>query len=1020
MYGEGEELAIGIDLGTTFSCVSILRNGKVEIIPNELDENLTPSVVSFTDNEILAGEQTTNQLIKNPKNTIYSIKSLIGRNIDDPIISQEISTNFFNYDIVKPQQGKRPQIKIYKSNGENNYYYPEEISKFIIQKLMKSVTSYLGYSINKAVITVPAYFQDEQRNSTKLAAESAGLTVLRIINEPTAASLAYGLGEKIVKKEKLINPIQNMETNKSMNDENLICKTDEEDDEKLVLVFDLGGGTFDVTLLKISDGEIFDVKATSGDRHLGGDNFDKKLMDYCIKEFCGNFINIKEEEIKKNTKNMNRLKIACEKAKKKLSYDLETSISIDQFYNEETLNINITREKFENLCKDLFDKLIKPLDDVLDKAKVGESEINEIVFVGGSTRIPRIKEIVKYYFYDVKINDSINPDETVACGAAIEAAKILKQGGDILSDVILMDITPFSLGTDVKNNDENKQDKGKLMSIIIPKGSRTPKKNVEHYVTTYDFQDSMLIEIYEGENSYVNDNHLLGSFELMNLPLGLEGEVKVDVTFEIDINGILTATAIETTEGKSKNSIKIINDRGGLSENEKQKIINNKIDISTIDYSEEKNYKKEMSDYFNLYQNSCYNDEKYKYLINFIKASINYLDTFDKIGNDTLGNKYFLYIKLLFKSYKDLLLMKDYINSEDIKDILKNAKNYLKILSNFQNTNYQKYIELLKFFEIEKRNEILFDLVVYVMEMLLQKGENILTNKNIEYSRKNSKYIFQNSLRLSELFIESKEEKELKLVDIEIKKRYDKCKKTCYNNINRINAKSIAKIEEIKESTSLFDNSQNLQTEDLLLLLDNYREAINNLHGTKEKNDIESEAMCLANIVKIEYTYLKSDNYKKLKLLAQQSVELAKLTEKNCENYKWYLEISKILIELRKRFEDKERYDQIEFENKYKDEKKHIFEEISKYREKTNIEFIEFILEKYPPRNYKNRKNKTVRQLWDEDKEKFVNILCAKYQPDNYPKETEEDQLNYTIMHKISEEMNNIYSELNPDENNCI
>ena len=464
-----EELAIGIDLGTTFSCIAVLRNNKVEIIPNEEGENLTPSVVTFTDEGVLVGEKTLNQLIRNPKKTIYSIKRLMGRMYDDKEVENDIKSNFWNYDIVKQDFGNRPLIKIPKDNDMYDLYFPEQISKFILEKLIQSATNYLNQPIKKAVITVPAYFNDSQRSATKLAATQAGIEVLRIINEPTAASLAYGLDKKLSKDEKsrlttinswndsLPEPLNQKKFNEDEKDE------EENEDEKLIIVFDLGGGTFDVTLLTIEGNETFEVLATSGDSHLGGDDFDKRIMDYCLQKFSSQ-LNINENEIRKDTRAMNRLKIASEKAKIKLSIDEEAYIYLDDFYNKELLRIQLKRKDFEKLCEDLFKKLINPLDIVLKNAKKEYSEIKEFVFVGGSTRIPKIKELIHNYFFDININDSINPDEAVAYGAAIQAAKLMQQGNDILNDVILMDITPFSLGTDIINNSTNPEirKRGKL------------------------------------------------------------------------------------------------------------------------------------------------------------------------------------------------------------------------------------------------------------------------------------------------------------------------------------------------------------------------------------------------------------------------------------------------------------------------------------------------------------------------------------------------------------------------------
>ena len=347
-----EELAIGIDLGTTFSCIAVLRNNKVEIIPNEEGENITPSVVTFTDEGVLVGEQTLNELIRNPKKTIYSIKRLMGRKFDDIEVVKDIQSNFWTYDIVKQESGNRPLIQIPKDNNMYDFYYPEQISKFILEKLIQSATNYLNQPIKKAVITVPAYFNDSQRSATKLAATQAGIEVLRIINEPTAASLAYGLDKKLSKDENsrlttinswndsLPEPLNQKKFNEDEKDE------EENEDEKLIIVFDLGGGTFDVTLLTIEGNETFEVLATSGDSHLGGDDFDKRIMDYCLHKFSSE-LNVNENEIRKDTRAMNRLKIASEKAKIKLSYDEETCIYLDDFYNKELLQIKLKRKDFE-------------------------------------------------------------------------------------------------------------------------------------------------------------------------------------------------------------------------------------------------------------------------------------------------------------------------------------------------------------------------------------------------------------------------------------------------------------------------------------------------------------------------------------------------------------------------------------------------------------------------------------------------------------------------------------------------
>ena len=1031
-----EELAIGIDLGTTFSCVAVLRSGNVEIIPNEEGQNLTPSIVSFAEDisfdenkvGVFVGEETLNQLIKNPKKTIYSIKRLMGRNYNDDEVKKDIASNFWAFDVVpkKSKEGnqQRPVVKITDKNNKVRYYYPEEISKFILQKLVKSAKDYLGQPVKKAVITVPAYFQDAHRKATKFAAEEAGLEVLRIINEPTAASLAYGLDIKLPKNDLLsstfIDINKGYESNRNHKKEN-----EEEDDEKYIVVFDLGGGTFDVTLLKIDDKEIFNAIYTEGDSHLGGDDFNQKIMEYCLDEFCLR-LNIDKKEVKKDSKAMNRLKIASENAKIKLSSETETSINIDDFYNNEILSTKLTRIKFEEICQDLFKRLLKPLDNVVVKCPKSLESINEIVFVGGSTRIPHIKEIVQSYFYDIHINDSINPDETVAYGAAIQAAKLNKQGGDILNDVILMDITPFSLGIDVVNNSDIPEIKAKgcLMSVVIPKGTKIPVSKTGNYKTAHDNQEVIDIGVYEGENPYVNDNHLLGNFKLVGLPKKPAGEVKDDVTFYIDENGILTVTAVEKSQGIN-NSIKIINDKGFQKDEILENINNTYTPLIKGNHGDFKNYKKEMNYYYKEYHNTYNIQEKYKYIYNFGKTLIAFLNTFDKEGNDTLGNKYFLYIKVLFESYRILIQLNKSMSDGDKQMIIDNSKNYLKLLSNFKNINYSNYVELLNLFVIylndeevkeplekrqqikEWRNYILFDLVIYVMELINQRADLILFN-NLKFSRYNAKYLFQNVIKISELYIKS--ERELS-INMDLRNRYNKCINKCKEEIKKINANSLVNINQIKNSKKLIEKEDNVNREDLLILMDNFREAYQNIQGL---NETETEAIILANIVKIDYVYLGNTNYNSLRRLAEQSVALAKSTEQNVEKYQWYLDISSILQELRNNFEEQERLEQEKFENKCKTEHKEIFDKIKEYRAKSNIEFIEYILQNHPPKKNPLKKNKTVSQKMNEDSKTFLETLSARYNPDNYSRNTDEEKLNYTIMKTISIEINAILSEISP------
>jgi hypothetical protein len=535
-----------------------------------------------------------------------------------------------------------------------------------------------------------------------------------------------------------------------------------------------------------------------------------------------------------------------------------------------------------------------------------------------------------------------------------------------------------------------------------------------------------LINVYEGENKYVKDNHFLGGFNLVDIPIKKAGEVKDDVTFKIDENGILTVTAVETSTGKN-NYIKIINDKGFNKDEIVENINKTFVPLAEYNNKEFKNYKKEMTEYYKYYIETYDNKERKKYLYNFCQTLINFINTFEKEGNDTLGNKYFLYIKVLFHGFKELIQLNSKIEENDKNFIITNSKNFLKILSFFKNTNYKAYIKLLNIFNItlsqdeikqytaelekeinEERNNILFDLTIYVMDLIKTKADQFLIS-NKKFSRYTAKYLYQNCIQISQLFIKS--DRDLSK-NAQLKKSHTICYEKCLSEIKKINSNSLIEIDKIKSSGKLIDQDKNMEREDLLILLDNFREILHNIQGT---DDYELEAIILSNIVKIKYKYLQSENYTELRIMSEQCVALAKQTNRNVEQFKWYIEISGILQELRKIFEDKERYEQENFENKYKNERKQIFDEIKEYRKKTNVEFIKFILQKYPPKKDPLKKNQTVEEQWNKNKKSFLEKLSARYNPDNYPKNTEEEKLNYTIYHSITNEINAIMTEINPN-----
>ena len=1010
-----DDYAIGLDLGTTFSCIGVYRNGGVEIIPNSIGEKITPSVVIFKDDEILVGEDTIEYLVKNCDSCIYAVKRLIGIDFENTKYKEEIKRLPFtvvesNKENSKENKEDTAKIEV-TIKGDKKTFSPAEISSHIISKMVKNAEAYLHKKIKKLVITVPAYFGEQQKKLTKQAAELSNLEVITIINEPTAAALAYGFTKEKIENEK-------------------------------ILVFDLGGGTFDVSILSFKKEEKSDIKyleviSTSGDMHLGGEDFDNALVNYILNKMKD------KEKIRKDNKCMKRLKLACENIKKILSTSNETVLRLANFYNGIDIVEKITKEDFENICDPLFQKLETPIKKALSDGHLIKEDIDEVILIGGSTRIPKVKDFIKKFFPKIKkINDSINPDEAVAYGATLQAEKKLYNKDGIISNLNILDITPFSLGVSVQNNsqDENIKNEGDEMSVIIKRGSILPITNTREYKTVADNQTEVLLKIYEGEKKYVKYNHLLKETRIEGLSPKPKGETKISVEFKIDSNGILYIKAIEISEKNGKQiNLSIKNDEISFSNEEMEKLkkkmeetkqkIKQKNPNEDNDYTNLKDNLRTYKEAYNeIKDNDGEDEDKKLYLSNFNETLEDFIDNFDKdFDNETILEKFFLYIKELFLSYVESYKLD--INKSQKNHILKKIEEYLNIFINKSSGYLNNLLDVLSSMDQKKD---FYNLVIKIMKKLNQNGIDCI-QKNEKFCKYNSLMYFEQSIFYYEKYLSKLKEAAFSKDSLNLLKQQ---KATSLDYIKNINSGAIILIEKSLKKDRTYDvlNTKfeakgtgftanfNILGISLKDIKDNEEKlylAINSFEGLLSKlqtinKETSEEAKCIFKILELNnFLNRLSDKKRYFLSLAERCdliIEHLNIKEEWCEDFS---KIYKDLISMQTPREDYLRlFERVKIT--YSGEFEKLDNQFNKNRGK--IEFIDYILKNYPYQDYKDDLEKKEKNYFKTYNNNLLTFLLSKYQPGPYLRttngEVNKSEYKHCLYTEISSKLSNLLNEI--------
>ena len=955
-----EEVAIGIDAGTSNSVIGAFINHKVEIIPNTIGDTFTPSVVEITDDGVAVGEETILHKIdiNNEKNLITEIKRIVGRKFSSLTLQEKEKC-----DIIEDPNNKDQILIKVKRKGKEEFLTPEQILSFIFEKLIKVASDFVRTKISKAVITVPANFDNNQRGAISASAKMAGIEVLRIINEPTSAALAYGLGT-----------LENLKNSLSFS----MMQQDKKNKRK-VIIFDLGGGTFDVTALYLNDNREFSAIASLGDAHLGGNDFDNKLVDFCIKEFCRSY-NINEEEVRSDPNTLRRLKNQCEKAKKKLSFIDQAIISIYNLYKDNNLYIEISREKFDEICYDLYEKIKSGLEQILSESKLTLEEIDDVVLVGGSSRIPKVKEILIEKFGEGKIRDKINPDEAVAIGATWQAHKIMKSDASIN----ILDITPYTIGVAAKSKIPEEIKIGNIMSVLIKKNQKMPcKSNKKYYKTVEDNQKFFKIKIYAGENKFVKDNKLIKEFSLDNLPQGPKGSVQLAINIEIDKDGILSINADVESAGITKTEIYSLYEE---SSNKTEIVIMNNKKIKGKEQLEEI---KKITQFMNKKNENLKKTEKSEEKIEILKSLTKncsklieiYESLSEQNDSDSLYQKLFFNYKRILNYYSQLILLEE--DKKNIEDIINKIKG---ILSKLINDDIESLVNIFSNLKEKKLDEYCI-IIIYSADILYQEGDRIL-KEGKKYSRYYSRKFFTKGDRIKSYINE-----DIKIeMDYEIEKLYDELEKKYTNKVEQIDAftKSVKTFIESRESPYIPSGSgftvignvfkKYMESENVDIVLDILSEMVTSL--SKDKNNVfESEAFCIFNIIYIKFTILKNQDLNNIKTYENMESRIDYIIQelnsgKNI-TIKWlskYEDLKKEIAETKQEELLKKKVDNSEYIN----ELNKVYKE--KMEENKPMEFLDFIIQKYPFTEAEKLKEELkVKDL----KDKFYEVFPL-YSPDNY------------------------------------